>query len=214
MFRLALSAGSASARAAAPRALGVAAKPILISRGHAAAAPGASAAGAATPATGPVWLARGFATVSGDEEVKKVKKKKKKKQTIIVEDDSDSDSDMEDGYFIGDQIIVKKRAKKKKKDPDAPKKPSHFVTQKFELRGEIADLEQFVGAKVVSRSELSKAFWAYVKENELQRSEDKRLITLDATLKRVTLMQGIDEESMMKVQGAISKRLAKEYKID
>ena len=48
-----------------------------------------------------------------------------------------------------------------------------------------AELEAVVGAGPMPRTEVTKALWAYIKENNLQDPNDKRTIVADAKLKAV-----------------------------
>ena len=48
-----------------------------------------------------------------------------------------------------------------------------------------AELQEFLGCETMSRPEVVKAIWAYVKEHDLQNPKDKRKIVLDEKLGKV-----------------------------
>jgi DNA topoisomerase-1 len=84
------------------------------------------------------------------------------------------------------------------------KKPKAKSNQPaYELSPELADV---VGASEMSRPEATKAIWVYIKANNLQDAQDKRLIVPDAKLAKVL---GKNKISMMKIAGAISKHFKK-----
>lgn len=88
----------------------------------------------------------------------------------------------------------KKAAKKKKKTADAnPKK----------LSPELADV---VGSDSLPRGEVLKKVWAYIKDNNLQDSQDKRNINPDEKLGKV--FGSTDQVHMMKVMGLIQKHMS------
>lgn len=58
-------------------------------------------------------------------------------------------------------------------------------------------LQSFLGVTEISRGQLIKKIWEYVKENNLQKPEDKRIIKCDKKLK--TIFVGKDEVGMFEM---------------
>ncbi|MFB6263616.1 MAG: SWIB/MDM2 domain-containing protein [Bradymonadaceae bacterium] len=71
----------------------------------------------------------------------------------------------------------------------------------LDLSDELADV---VGAKKLSRPQVTKRIWEYIKDNDLQKEEDKRRIVADDKLKPVF---GSDEVSMFEMTKLISNHL-------
>lgn len=91
---------------------------------------------------------------------------------------------------------TKKAASKTKRKPNAafmaPLTPS-------------ADLAAVVGSKGISRPEVMKKVWAYIKKNGLQDDKNKRNINADDNLKKV--FDGKKQVSMFEMTKLISKHL-------
>ena len=68
-----------------------------------------------------------------------------------------------------------------------------------------AALAAVVGAKPLPRTEVVKQLWVYIKKNNLQDADNKRLINADAKLKEVF---GKDQVSMFEMSGLIGKHLS------
>lgn len=92
---------------------------------------------------------------------------------------------------------VKKVAKKK------TKRKSVLSQIQCELSSELAAL---VGAKKMTRPQIVKKIWAYIKAHKRQDSKNRRMIVPDAKLATVLGSRPID---MMKMAGALSKHIKK-----
>lgn len=68
------------------------------------------------------------------------------------------------------------------------------------------ELEAVVGTGPMSRAEVTKALWAYIKENNLQDPEDKRTIVADEKLKPV--FDGQERVNMFEMTKLVSKHLS------
>lgn len=68
-----------------------------------------------------------------------------------------------------------------------------------------AELAAVVGAGQLSRGETVSKFWAYIKVNNLQNSQNKREIVADAKLKPI--FGGKDRVTMFEMSGLLSKHL-------
>jgi DNA topoisomerase I len=91
----------------------------------------------------------------------------------------------------------KKIASKEKKKA-APRKQAALKLSK--------ELEEVVGAKELSRPEVVKKVWDYIKEHKLQDPKNKRHIVPDAKLAKV--LGGKKPIDMMKLSGLLSKHLS------
>lgn len=103
---------------------------------------------------------------------------------------------------------VKKASKwgKKKeagKEPKKTKKKSTRVQPAYTLSKE---LQEIVNAKELSRPEVTKKIWDYIKANKLQDSKNKRSIVPDAKLSKVIGKKAID---MMQLSKALNKHFLK-----
>ncbi|WP_379545711.1 SWIB/MDM2 domain-containing protein [Qipengyuania sp. DSG2-2] len=67
------------------------------------------------------------------------------------------------------------------------------------------ELENVIGKGPMTRAEVTKKVWDYIKANDLQKPTDKRTIVPDAKLGGVI---GKDEISMFKMTAAVSKHLS------
>lgn len=67
------------------------------------------------------------------------------------------------------------------------------------------ELEAVVGKGPMTRAEVTKKVWDYIKANGLQDSKDKRMINPDAKLGAVI---GNAQISMFKMTGAVSKHMS------
>jgi DNA topoisomerase-1 len=88
-----------------------------------------------------------------------------------------------------------KKSKTKKKA--APRKQAAYKLSK--------ELQAVVGTDALSRPEVVKKVWDYIKEHKLQDSKNKRLIVPDAKLAKV--FGGKEPLDMMKLSGHLSKHL-------
>lgn len=71
----------------------------------------------------------------------------------------------------------------------------------LDLSDELADV---VGAKKLSRPKVTKRIWEHIKENDLQKDEDKRVILADAKLRPVFEE---DEVSMFEMTSLLSDHM-------
>jgi upstream activation factor subunit UAF30 len=69
-----------------------------------------------------------------------------------------------------------------------------------------ADLQAVVGAGPMPRTEVTKALWKYIKENNLQDSANKRNINADEKLKKV--FGGKDQVNMFEMTKLVSAHLS------
>ncbi|MCC2630359.1 MAG: hypothetical protein K0S38_168 [Candidatus Paceibacter sp.] len=69
------------------------------------------------------------------------------------------------------------------------------------------DLAAVVGKGPMPRSEVVSKLWVYIKKNNLQDPDDKRIVKTDEKLKKV--FAGQDSVHMMKMAGFISKHVSK-----
>lgn len=67
------------------------------------------------------------------------------------------------------------------------------------------DLQKVVGESRMSRPQVTKKVWEYIKDNELQNPEDKRNIIADDNLRTIF---GKDEVTMFEMTKLISKHLS------
>jgi chromatin remodeling complex protein RSC6 len=68
------------------------------------------------------------------------------------------------------------------------------------------ELEAVVGSGPMPRTEVTKALWAYIKENNLQDENDKRTIVADDKLKKV--FGGQDRVNMFEMTKLVSAHLS------
>ncbi|MEC9067967.1 SWIB/MDM2 domain-containing protein [Pelagerythrobacter marinus] len=68
-----------------------------------------------------------------------------------------------------------------------------------------SDLENVVGKGPMTRAQVTSKVWDYIKANNLQDSQDKRMINPDAKLGAVI---GNSQISMFKMTAAVSKHLS------
>lgn len=91
-----------------------------------------------------------------------------------------------------------KKATGKEKKKAAPRKQSAFKLS--------AELEEIVGSKELSRPEVVKKVWDYIKKHKLQDPKNKRQIVPDAKLAKV--LGGKKPIDMMKLSGLLTKHLS------
>ncbi|HRK01084.1 MAG TPA: SWIB/MDM2 domain-containing protein [Oligoflexia bacterium] len=68
------------------------------------------------------------------------------------------------------------------------------------------ELAKFVGADEISRADVTKKLWDYIKKNNLQDPNDKRTIVPDATLAPLI---GGEPINMMKMTSVLNKHFIK-----
>jgi chromatin remodeling complex protein RSC6 len=92
-------------------------------------------------------------------------------------------------------------AKKKKKA--AGKKKSGLTTQTYSLS---ADLQEIVGSKSLTRPQVVKKLWAYIKAHKCQDPKNRRMIRPDNKLAKVIGNKPVD---MLKLAGHLNKHIKK-----
>jgi DNA topoisomerase-1 len=101
-------------------------------------------------------------------------------------------------------------AKKEKSEPSKEKAPSKTkkkaTTRKQAAYQLSAELQEVVDAKELSRPEVVKKVWDYIKKHKLQDAKNKRLIVPDAKLAKV--LGGKKPIDMMKLSGLLGKHLS------
>ncbi len=109
------------------------------------------------------------------------------------------------------QAYVKK-TKSAKKAPKGKKKAGTKATKSSATKREQPkfalsdDLSSLLGETELSRGEMTKKIWAYIKEHDLQDPKNKRMIVPDAKLKKVLGDNPIDMFQMTKVLSAHLKK--------
>lgn len=94
---------------------------------------------------------------------------------------------------------AKPRVKKAKKT--TKRKASGLTKMTYSLS---AELQAIVGAKSLTRPEIVKKLWAYIKSRKCQDTKNRRMIVPDAKLAQVIGSRPVD---MMKLAGMISKHI-------
>jgi len=67
-------------------------------------------------------------------------------------------------------------------------------------------LQDIIGPGPMSRGEVTKALWVYIKENNLQDENDKRTIVADEKLKKI--FDGEEKLNMFEMMKFVSKHLS------
>ncbi len=67
-------------------------------------------------------------------------------------------------------------------------------------------LQDIIGPGPMSRAEVTKALWAYIKENNLQDENDKRTIVADEKMKKI--FDGQEKVNMFEMTKLVSKHLS------
>merc|ERR1712196_531664 len=96
---------------------------------------------------------------------------------------------------------AKKKKKKKKKKAKKKKKKKKKSIGLFATKTLSADLAAICGKTKLSRPEMTKALWGYIKKNKLNKG---RTITPDAKLKKVLPSNSL---SMFKMAGMLKKHI-------
>ena len=84
----------------------------------------------------------------------------------------------------------------------AEKKKQNALQKPVNLTGE---LENVVGKGPMTRAQVTSKVWDYIKKNDLQAKDDKRMIEPDDKLGKVI---GNEKISMFKMTAAVSKHLS------
>jgi chromatin remodeling complex protein RSC6 len=99
----------------------------------------------------------------------------------------------------------KKAAKKAAPKKAAKKKSARKPNAAFMTPLTISDaLAKVVGNKPLPRTEIVKKIWIYIKKNDLQDKQNKRMINADANLKPIFIK---DQISMFEMAGALNKHV-------
>ena len=84
----------------------------------------------------------------------------------------------------------------------AEKKKNNALMKPVNLSGE---LEEVIGKGPKTRAEVTSKVWEYIKKNDLQAKDDKRMIEPDDKLGKVI---GNEKISMFKMTAAVNKHLS------
>ena len=103
---------------------------------------------------------------------------------------------MKEGTFM-----AKKKTTKVKKKVTKPKKKSGLSQQTYTLSPE---LQAVVKSKSLTRPQIVKKLWAYIKAHKCQDEKNKRLIVPDKMLEPVIGKKPVD---MLKLAGLLSKHI-------
>ena len=99
----------------------------------------------------------------------------------------------------------KKAAKKAAPKKAAKKKSARKPNAAFMTPLSVSDaLAKVVGNKPLPRTEIVKKIWVYIKKNDLQDKQNKRMINADANLKPIFVK---DQISMFEMAGALNKHV-------
>ncbi len=66
------------------------------------------------------------------------------------------------------------------------------------------DLEQFLGRRIIPRTEVTKLMWAYIKEHNLQNPQNRSEILCDAKLEKLFKRKKVKMFTMTKLLSAVS----------
>ncbi|HZR34480.1 MAG TPA: SWIB/MDM2 domain-containing protein [Nevskia sp.] len=105
----------------------------------------------------------------------------------------------------GGKAAVKKPAAKKAAKKAAPKKAAKPRGGIAMLVQPDADLGAIVGTKPLTRADLTKKIWVYIKSNKLQDTKNKRNINADAKLKPI--FGGKGQVSMFEMTKLVNKHV-------
>jgi DNA topoisomerase-3 len=93
--------------------------------------------------------------------------------------------------------------KKKVAKPKKARKSSGLTTMTYSVSSELAAV---VGSGKLTRPQIVKKLWAYIKSHKCQDAKKRRMINPDAKLSAVLGKKPID---MLKIAGALSKHIKK-----
>lgn len=102
-------------------------------------------------------------------------------------------------------MVTKKKPARKTKSPAKPKvkRKSGLSQQAYALSAELAVI---VGAQKLTRPQIVKKLWAYIKAHKCQDLKNRRLIVPDAKLCEVIGKKPVD---MLKLAGFLNKHIKK-----
>jgi upstream activation factor subunit UAF30 len=101
--------------------------------------------------------------------------------------------------------VAKKAAKKTAKKVAAPKKARKVNPALLKPYTLSSDLAAVIGSTPLSRGQVVKALWVYIKANKLQDVKNKRMINADAKLKPI--FGGKSQVSMFEMAKHLSNHL-------
>lgn len=101
------------------------------------------------------------------------------------------------------KAVKKKKAVVKKKKATTARKKSGLSQMTYALS---AELQAIVGAKSLTRPQLVKKLWAYIKAHKCQDTKNRRLIVPDKKLCEVLGKKPVD---MLKLAGLLNKHIKK-----
>lgn len=105
-------------------------------------------------------------------------------------------------YLKKEKPVAKKR-KAAKSAKSKKRKPSGLTTMTYSVSAELAAI---VGSGKLTRPQIVKKLWAYIKSHKCQDAKKRRMINPDAKLSAVLGKKPID---MLKMAGALSKHIKK-----
>ena len=99
--------------------------------------------------------------------------------------------------------VAKKAPKKKAAKKKVKRKPNPSFMKPLQPDAALGDI---VGAKALPRTQVVKKLWAYIKRNNLQDTQNKRMINADDKLKAI--FGGKKQVSMFEMTKLVNKHLA------
>lgn len=100
-------------------------------------------------------------------------------------------------------MAKRKKTARKKTGAKKTKRKSGLTSMTYSLSEELASI---VGGKKMTRPQVVKKLWVYIKKNKCQDSKNKRMIVPDRKLSEVIGKKPID---MLKLATALSKHIKK-----
>ncbi|OAY67599.1 upstream activation factor subunit spp27-like [Ananas comosus] len=88
--------------------------------------------------------------------------------------------------------------------PEAGKRRPRGITKPRPISPE---LQELVGVKEIPRTQALKLIWAYIKENNLQDPENKRIVVCDEKLKKI--FGGKDRVGFLEISGLLNPHFMK-----
>jgi len=99
------------------------------------------------------------------------------------------------------KAVAKKAAPKKAAKKKTARKPNAAFMTPLTVSDALAKV---VGNKPIPRTEIIKKIWVYIKKNDLQDKQNKRMINADEALKPIFVK---DQISMFEMAGALNKHV-------
>ena len=109
----------------------------------------------------------------------------------------------EDVKYTSFRNIKKEKPVAKKKKAKKARKGGGLTTMKYSVSAELAAV---VGSGKLTRPQIIKKLWAYIKSHRCQDAKKRRIINPDAKLSEVLGKRPID---MLKMAGALNKHIKK-----